>query len=768
VARVFISHASEDRDLAAEIRLWLLDDGHDVFLSQDPRDGIIAGDDWEQRLYERLRWADAVVCVITAAYRDSVWCTAEAASARVRGSRLVPFLVQPDVHHPLLAALQHVDYDGDASAARSALLGSLREVDATGGLGWPDGRNPFPGLRPFGTELHSAFFGRGEEIAALASLLRSPAAPADVGLTLVVGPSGCGKSSLVRAGLKPLMAMEADWLVMEPFLPGRDPVSALAGELAVSGRRLGLEWALTQVQERIAGGGLAGLATELLFAATVSQRRPRHLLVIVDQFEELLTQAEPAGRAAFAAALRSALAGSVHTVGTMRPESLPELLASEEFDGLPLHTFTLRPLRPETLPEVIVGPARLAGIEIDEHLLNRAVADTGSGEALPLLAFTLSELAAGARRGSRLSMQRYQELGGVHGALKRQADAALAAACAAGGRGRGEVICGLLRLVTVDERGVPTRWRAPRDELPEPVRVELDVFVERRLLTIDTDERGEVLVRVAHEAILSAWPPLAEGIVAVAPALRARRVVEQAACDWDERGRPPRALWDGSQLTGAVDAMDAAVRRDGVLTTARIELSPRARGFILSSIRRARRRRRLGAAALPLSAAAGLVAGGIAFALTHPGDVARLQLAVNGTDPVAVSCDGHTMAVASRDGSLALWDLSDQTHAKRLAVLSGHPARDLAFSPNGAILVIAGPDGIETVWDVTKRTSLTPIATHSVQMDGFSAVTVGSNNQTVINVRRDGTEFTWKLTQRPPPMCVTGPEPSSPPGSGRA
>jgi hypothetical protein len=585
----------------------------------------------------------------------------------------------------------------------------------------------------------------------------------------VVGPSGCGKSSLVRAGLKPLMVREADWLVIEPFLPGPDPVSALAGELAVSGRRLGLGWALAQVRERIAGGGLAALATELLVAASVSRRR-RHLLVIVDQFEELLTQTEPAERAAFAAALASAPAGSVHTVATMRLESLPELLSSEELDSLTLHTFTLRPLRSETLPEVIVGPARLAGIEIDEHLLNRAVADTGSGEALPLLAFTLSELAAGARRGSRLSTQRYRELGGVHGALIRQADAALAAACAAGGRGRGEVIRGLLRLVTVDERGVPTRWRASRDELPERVRAELDVFVAKRLLTIDTDERGAVLVGVAHEAILSAWPPLAEEVIAIAPALRARRIVEQAASDWDERGRPPRALWDGSQLTAAVDATGAAVARGGALTTARVELSPRARAFLLSSIRRARRRRRLSAAALFLPWAAALVIGSIAVALTHAGDVARLRLAVSGTDAVAVSCDGQTMAVASRDGSVTLWDLSDHTHATRQAVLSGHPARDLAFSPNGVILVVAGPDGIETVWDVRNRTGFTPIATHSVQMDGFSAVAVRSNG-TVINVWRDGAESTWELSQTqarsPGTSCVTDPSSTPPPQSGR-
>ena len=38
----------------------LVEDGHDVFLDQDLRDGIALGEEWEQRLYERLRWADAV------------------------------------------------------------------------------------------------------------------------------------------------------------------------------------------------------------------------------------------------------------------------------------------------------------------------------------------------------------------------------------------------------------------------------------------------------------------------------------------------------------------------------------------------------------------------------------------------------------------------------------------------------------------------------------------------------------------------------------
>ena len=43
VTRVFVSHAAQDRLLASDLRGWFVDDGHDVFLDHDLRDGIAAG-----------------------------------------------------------------------------------------------------------------------------------------------------------------------------------------------------------------------------------------------------------------------------------------------------------------------------------------------------------------------------------------------------------------------------------------------------------------------------------------------------------------------------------------------------------------------------------------------------------------------------------------------------------------------------------------------------------------------------------------------------
>ncbi|MGH3802958.1 MAG: toll/interleukin-1 receptor domain-containing protein, partial [Pseudonocardiaceae bacterium] len=109
MAKVFISHADDDRELADEVHRLLVAENHQVFLDQHPHDGIEVGEEWEQRLHERLRWADAVVCVVTSAFLASKWCTQEIACARARGSRLLPVQAEPGVQHTLLKSAHHVD-----------------------------------------------------------------------------------------------------------------------------------------------------------------------------------------------------------------------------------------------------------------------------------------------------------------------------------------------------------------------------------------------------------------------------------------------------------------------------------------------------------------------------------------------------------------------------------------------------------------------------------------------------------------------------------
>ena len=278
--------------------------------------------------------------------------------------------------------------------------------------------------------------------------------------------------------------------------------------------------------------------------------RPRRLLVVIDQFEELLTHTPAGERSRFVELLRPALGGPVHVVATLRPDFLDQLLLAPELAALPTRTHTLPPLHRDALAAVIEEPARLAGIGIDEGLVAQLVADTDSGEALPLLAYTLAQLADGVGRGGRLLASRYQQLGGVQGTLTRSADAALDEA-ARSGAGRDQVIRSLLRLVTVDEQGRPTRWRVPRNELPPASAAELEPFVARRLLTTDSADDGPT-VEVAHESFLTAWPPLSQAVTANSTALRARRAVERAAEEWAGDGRAPARLWERGQLASAL------------------------------------------------------------------------------------------------------------------------------------------------------------------------------------------------------------------------
>jgi energy-coupling factor transporter ATP-binding protein EcfA2 len=777
VARVFVSHAGDGCLQADQVYRWLVEAGHEVFLDRARRDGITVGEQWRQRLHERLRWADAVVCVVTSAYRGSRWCAAEVEIARSRGSWLLPLQAEPGAVDPALESVQHLDMAGDPATTRADLVAKLRRVDAVGGAGWPDDRSPFPGLRPFGIDQHRVFFGRAKEKKELTELLRSPAVRAGGAALLIVGPSGCGKSSLVRAGLLPALAGESGWWPLGPIVPGADPVAELARELASTARRIGLDWTLAQVRQQLDNKDLVGLVDELLLAAPGGPQR--RLLVVVDQVEELLTQTAPADRGRFVELLRAALAGPVQLVATLRSEFLDQLLLNPALGGMAATTYMVRPLGREALRSVIEKPARLAGIGVDPALADRLVEDTDTGDALPLLAFTLAQLAEGVTRGGQLSATRYEQLGGVQGALTRQADQALAAAVSAAGRSRHEVIAGLLRLVTVDEQGRPTRWRTRRDELPAPVATELDAFVEHRLLTTDDTNNGGGVISVAHEAFLSAWPPLRDAIAASACALRARRAVEHAATSWHENGRPSSRLWGGGQLAAAV--ADTGVHfhigqapphvpppsprcglvrwlphRHRVLVTDRVDLSLTSREFLHTSIRRDRFRRRRAVTVLSMLLVGVLVGAGLAVIGQQAAQaqqriaIARQLMAqadvVRDTDPhtaLQFGVAAQRIYPSPETQSSLVYTLTNTRYAGTLTGRTGQVLYTVAFAPDGNTLATANSDGTVTLWSLTDPG---PPRQLGPPLTGQSRAVFAPTGNTLATASQDGTVTLWDLT----------------------
>ncbi len=682
MAQVFISHASVDFAIAERLSAWLRAAGHRTFLDHDLESGLGVGDIWARRLFEELYEADALVAVVTDAFGQSPWCAAEVGIALANRLRLLPVRVDTHVDHRLISnEIQWTDLDGDGESARAALLEALRRLDGVDSGPWSADLTVYPGLAAFTAGQARIFFGRAAESRQLAERVRAQAGPRTDELVLVIGPSGCGKSSLVRAGLAPHLAADPQWLVLPPLVPAArekaTALSSLASLLAVEGRRRGLAWRTDALVDALDDPGEITRLLEVLLDAAGARR----LLLIVDQAEELLVETSEEQQILFASVLREAVRGPARVVATARSEFVHPLMSLASRTRLPVDTFSVRPLSPQTLPLIVTGPARHAGIEVDDELVARLVADTGSGDALPLLAFVLGELAAGVPRGGALSAQHYERLGGVRGALVQQANRALSDAAREGGRTRREVLDSLLQLITIDDHGQFTRRRVPLDDLPPLIRADLRFFVNRRLLTIhrpasdppggearsggeagedgrpgrgddggsaigagpgrglqtgttgwrargipgrrrapgagaaqptgDAADTGQVIA-IAHEQIVTAWPPLADVIQASTARLRLGAQALDAAGHWAQEGHPASHLWDADRARRAEHTLGG---RDVPELT---------RMFLAAS----RRRRRIQRRRVALVLAATLLAAGLIAAEQHGVALARERSAM--------------------------------------------------------------------------------------------------------------------------------------------
>jgi hypothetical protein len=279
------------------------------------------------------------------------------------------------------------------------------------------------------------------------------------------------------------------------------------------------------------------------------------------------------------AMMRAAITGPVRVVIGLRSEFLDDLQALPALAGAHLGGYLLGPLGREALIEAIEGPARIAGYHLARDLAPALVADTGDGDALPLLAFTLHALADGHRRGDTLTIADYERTGRVHGALSTHANTALRTAVDHSGLSRSAVLAALSRLAAVDA-GRTIRRPVDLDSLDPARRTALDVFVDARLLTITTDTAGTTWLGPTHEALLTAWPPLADVLITRAAAAATARILEQAATDWHTAGRTTAYLWTGDRLTTATATLAGGPDQPGIPEN---DLTDTARSFLAAA-----------------------------------------------------------------------------------------------------------------------------------------------------------------------------------------
>jgi WD40 repeat protein len=619
---------------------------------------------------------------------------------------------------------------------------------------WDSERPPFPGLEAFTEDDAGVFFGREAEIAGLLERLHPVLETRERRIVVVVGPSGVGKSSLVFAGLLPsLRQRRAGWILMPPIVPGDRPVKNLARSLAM----MSPEHSAGGILARLSEGKLSSLLPD-------SIRRDRYgrvppMLLVVDQAEELVTLTGSREREEFLSLLDIMLTDHPRrwVVLVMRSEFLTAFLETE-YAHLFREPVAIGALGRNALIEVIERPAERAGLRFGPSTLPKTIADdAGSGQALPLLAYTLQELYMGAGRGGTLTIAAYHGLGGVSGILGRQADKVTAELYAA--NPESPVMATLLKFVTIGENE-PTRRRIERGTLCAAELRVADAFIAARLLTSGDADSGteDAVLEVSHEALFRDWAPLRQEIEAHADALRWRADLERWALDWERSGRQDSYLLRGERLKAAQQWSSAdsdLLPSDLPLVAEFLDSSRRADQSTMERLSETISRQAL--AHLDRDPEHSLRLALTAFEECKPTALARHALTAallatrvraiahgheNALWGVAWSPDGQRIATASDDHTARIWNAADGTE---LIVLRGHDhlVDWVSWSPDGHRVATSSYDRTARIWDATDGAELLVFRGHH---GGVREVAWSPDGHLVATASEDQTARIWDAT----------------------
>ena len=449
-----------------------------------------------------------------------------------------------DIRHP--QQIYQLDIDGLQSEFAPLKTLATDEEPPT------PGEPPYKGLQYFDTGDAEWFFGRETVTAKLEQAVRQQR------FLAVVGASGSGKSSVVRAGLLPaLQADKVPWMT-QVMTPTAHPLEALA-------------LSLTQDSDSVAA--TATLIDDLaddprslyLFAQKLlaGEDDVDHLLLVVDQFEELFTLCrKEVERSAFVDNLVIASAEAdtpIEILITLRADfyehlaaypRLCQMVAQQQEYVLAMDIDELR--------QVIDGPAEKGGWEFSPGLVDLILHDVGASEgrqpepgALPLLSHALLETWK-RRRGNVMTLKAYAESGGVRGAIAHSAERVYYQELDADQRDIARRI--FLRLTELGEGTQDTRRRAAINELvptdgdPEAWKAVLVKLADARLVTTSEDT-----AEVAHEALIREWPTLREWLAEDREGLRLHRQLTEAAQEWELLERDLGALYRGARLAQALE-----------------------------------------------------------------------------------------------------------------------------------------------------------------------------------------------------------------------
>jgi WD40 repeat protein/energy-coupling factor transporter ATP-binding protein EcfA2 len=666
---------------------------------------------------------------------------------------------------------------------------------------------PYVGLRCLQVEDADRFFGRERLTADLTARVRRRR------LVVVLGASGSGKSSLLRAGL----LAQARTIGLDQtgptsallLTPGAHPIEECAVQVAAwSGRSAtALRAEFTEHPDSL----------HLHVRQALAQRsEPGDVLLVVDQCEELFTLCQdPRERDTFLALLTAAMEADtsrVRVVLGIRADFLPQcteypVLVRAITDAAVI----VGPMSADELRLVVTEPARREGLAVETALVTRLVADAvAQPAALPMVSHAL--LATWRRRrGTTLTLQGYEAVGGIQDAVARTAEDQYQA-LSTDQQALAQQL--FLRLVALSdltaEHGTPdTRRRITHGEVAGfglAMQRVVARLVRARLIT-----SAETGVEIAHEALIHAWPRLRGWLEEDRAGLRVHRQLTEAAQQWESSGRDRDVLYRGSRLLTTqewhttTERMLTANEREFLATS----LAAQARERTVAR-RRTRRLRQL----VALLAVLVVVATTTTVTAIQAEQVAARQrdvaladtalaeaAAVRGSDPglalqltqaayglastpqtsgellnaaaapyvqqlnvrsqvVAFSPDGRLMATIQDGQNLQIWDITGQRQPVIIATVTGliGPAMSAAFSPNSRVLTVSETSGAQ-LWDLTTPRHPHPLASPP----GIDAAALCADGHLMATAGASGGVLLWDSSdlRRPLGAVPTGPAPAA-------